>query len=75
LSRATYCEQNIYYIHEAENNVGYLRLVVPVTRKYQQGRHNVVREHLPVVFSSLLNVDHKDLLKPKSILYENIPFC
>ncbi len=34
----------------------------------------MVREHLPVVFSPLFDVDDHDLLKPEGVLDENVPF-
>jgi len=48
--------------------------VVPVACEDQKGRDNVVREHLPIVFSLLLDVDDHNLLEPKGVLDEGVPF-
>ncbi len=35
---------------------------------------DVVREHLPVVFAALFNVDYDDLLQVECEFYEIVPF-
>lgn len=47
-------------------------MVVPVGADNQSNGDEVVSEHLPVVFATFLNVDHKDLLKPEAQLSEGI---
>jgi hypothetical protein len=42
--------------------------VVAVAGEYQNSGNNVVREHLPMVFPPLLNIDNHDLLQPESVL-------
>ena len=66
-------EEKIYHIHQAEKHIGNFRLVITVTGKYQHCCDNVVGEHLPMVFPSLFDVNHQDLLQPKGILHENVP--
>jgi len=48
--------------------------VVSVAREDQKGCDNVVREHLPMVLSPLLDIDHEYLLQPEGVLDQNIPF-
>ena len=72
--KGTYWENEIHDIHDAQNQVSYLGLVVSVTREDQKGCDNVVREHLPMVLSPLLNIDHEDLLQPEGVLDQNVPF-
>jgi hypothetical protein len=42
--------------------------VVSVAREDQKGCDNVMRKHLPMVLSSLLDVDHEYLLQPEGVL-------
>lgn len=64
----TYRENKIHDIHDAENQVGNLGLVVSVACEDQKGCDNVVREHLPMVLSPLLDIDNEYLLQPEGIL-------
>jgi len=48
--------------------------VVSVAREDQKCSDNVVREHLPMVFSPLLDVDNEYLLQPEGVLDQNVPF-
>ena len=48
--------------------------MVSVAREDQKCSDNVVREHLPMVFSSLLDVDNEYLLQPEGVLDQNVPF-
>lgn len=48
--------------------------MVSVAREDQKRSDNVVREHLPMVFSPLLDVDNEYLLQPESVLDQNVPF-
>lgn len=48
--------------------------MVSVAREDQKRSDNVVREHLPMVFSSLLDVDNEYLLQPEGVLDKNVPF-
>jgi hypothetical protein len=48
--------------------------VVSVAREDQKRSDNVVREHLPMVFSPLLDVDNEYLLQPEGVLDQNVPF-
>ena len=48
--------------------------MVAVAGENQHGRDNVMCEHLPVVLSPFLDVDDHDLLQPKCVLREDVPF-
>jgi hypothetical protein len=66
--KVTYWKDEIHDIHDAQNQVSYFSLVVSVAREDQKGCHKVMREHLPIVLSSLLNIDDEDLLQPEGVL-------
>ena len=70
----TYWEEKVYNVHQAQDHVGNFRLMVAVAGEDQKRRDDVVGEHLPVVLSSLLNIDNHNLLQPKCVLDENVPF-
>lgn len=70
----TYWKDEIHRIHGPENQIGHFGLVIAVTCEYQAGSNNMVGKHLPVVFSPFLEVEDHDLLEPKGILNENVPF-
>lgn len=70
-----YWKEEVHNIHGAEDKVGDLRLVVPIAREDQQGRDDVVREHLPVILPPCFNVDHHDLLQPECILRQDVPLA
>jgi hypothetical protein len=74
-SKGTYWENEIHDIHNAQNQVGYLGLVVSVAGENQEGCDNVVCEHLPMVLSPLLDIDHEYLLQPERVLDQNVPFA
>lgn len=67
---STYCEEDVDHIHEAQNDVSDLGLVVAVAHRHERARDDVVREHLPVVLAPLLHVYHEDLLQPKGELQQ-----
>lgn len=56
--RDTYREEDIHNIHDAQNQVCDLGLVISITRKDKNRGHNVMREHLPMILPSLLHVDY-----------------
>ena len=47
--------------------------MIPIAGEHQRAGDQVVREHLPVVFPPLFDVDDKDLLEPECKLYKIIP--
>lgn len=47
-------------------------MVVTIGSDNQRDGDEVVGQHLPVVFATLLNVDHKDLLEPEAELREDV---
>lgn len=69
----SYCKYNIHNVHHAENNVADFRLMVAIAGEYQHRRDDVMRQHLPMVLASLLNVNDQDLLQPESVLNERVP--
>ena len=48
--------------------------MIAVAGKHENASDDMMRDHLPMVFPSFLDVDHDNLLHPKSKLYEVIPF-
>jgi hypothetical protein len=73
--KSTYWENEIYDIHDAQNQIGYLSLVVSIAREDEKGSDNVVREHLPMILSPLFDIDHEYLLQPEGVLNQNVPFA
>jgi hypothetical protein len=69
----TYWENEVHNIHDTQNQVGYLSLMVSIARENQERCENVVGEHLPMVLSSLFDIDHEYLLQPEGVLDQNIP--
>ena len=69
-----YSKKYINYLHEIEYDISDLCLVVAVTHEHENAGDDVVAQHLPVVFSPLLDVDDEDLLDPETELYEVVPF-
>ena len=70
----SYRKNKIYNIHDTEDQVCNLRLVITITCENQHCGDDVMCEHLPMVFSPSLDIDDHDLLKPESVLCKNIPF-
>lgn len=48
--------------------------MIPITGKYQHSCDDMMREHLPVILPPLLDIYHQDLLEPKCVLYQCVPF-
>jgi len=70
----TYLKEYIHHIHQQQNDIPNPRLVKPKAHQDQRTRNDVMREHLPVVFPTLLDVDHDNLLQPECKLHEVVPF-
>ena len=49
--------------------------MVTVTGEDQNCRNNVVNEHLHVILPLLLDMNNQNLLKPESVLNEDVPFA
>jgi hypothetical protein len=73
MRRIAYGKNDIHNIHRAQNKVPYFGVVVTIACEYQPGCDNMVREHLPIVLSSFLNIDGHDLLQPERILNQRVP--
>ena len=48
--------------------------MIPIRAEHEQASNNMVREHLGVVSTSLLDMDYDDLLEPEAELDEVVPF-
>lgn len=70
----TYWKEEIDNIHDAQDQVGNLNLMIPVCGKDQKIGNDVVGKHLPIILSTLLNVHDHDLLKPECELDQSVPF-
>lgn len=70
----TYREHQINYIHQAQDDIADLGLVVAVATNQEQAGDNVVGEHLPMVLSALLDVDNHNLLQPETELSQIVEF-
>jgi hypothetical protein len=64
----TYREHQIDDIHQTQDDIADLCLVVAVAANQEQTCDDVVGEHLPMILSALFNVDDQDLLQPKAEL-------
>jgi hypothetical protein len=64
----TYGEHQIDYIHQTQDDVANLGLVVAVAANQEQTCDDVVGEHLPMILSALFNINDQDLLQPKAEL-------
>lgn len=64
----TYREDQIDYIHQTQDDIANLGLVVAVAANQKQTCDDVVGEHLPMILSALLNVDDQNLLQPEAEL-------
>lgn len=58
----TYREENVPEIEQHQNQVAHGIVVVSIRSNNQRNSDEVVRQHLPMVLATLLNVDDKDLL-------------
>ena len=74
LKAITYWQEKIHDVHDDQDNSSDFGLVVAVAAKYKCRRDDVMREHLPVIFPPLFNVDNDDLLKPECELSQVVPF-
>lgn len=58
----TYREENVPKIEQHQNQVAHGVVVVSIRSDNQRNSDEMVRQHLPMVLATLLNVDNKDLL-------------
>jgi hypothetical protein len=63
-----YREDNVDKVHNGENDNANLGMVVTVRQKHEGGGEDVMGKHLRIVLALLLDVDHKELLDPKTPL-------
>jgi len=64
----TYREYQVDDIHQAQDDDADLCLVIAVASNQKQACNDVVGEHLPMVLSTLFNVDNQNLLEPETKL-------
>lgn len=72
-ARRAYWEEKIHNIHQTKNRDAHFRLMIAVTCEHETASNDVMDEHLPIIFSSLFNVDHNNLLNVEGELYEVVP--
>lgn len=65
-------KEEVDNIHDDQYQVSNSCLVVVVRGGYQANGHKVMAQHLPVVFSSLFDIDDNHLLNPESPLPEHV---
>lgn len=70
----TYRENQIDDIHQTQDDIADLGLVVAVAANQEQTCNDVVGEHLPMVLSALFHIDDHDLLQPEAELSEVVEF-
>lgn len=69
-----YREYDVDKIHKAKDDMAGLDQINAVARENEGTGEDVVREHLHIVFPSLLDIYDDDLLQPECKLYEVVPF-
>ena len=62
MGRGAYGEHNVNHIHDAQNDMTGTHQVVCVAGRDQGAGDDMVRKHLNVVFSPLLDLEDKNLL-------------
>jgi len=65
-----YRKDKIDHVHEDENSIAGAHLPVSVGKCEQEDRDDMMREHLPVILATFLNIDDEDLLYPERRLRE-----
>jgi hypothetical protein len=71
--KKTYRKKQVHHIHNHQDKHADSGVVVAVARGNQRRRDEMVAEHLPVVLSTVLNVDDHNLLQPKRPLGKHVP--
>ena len=69
----TNSQKDVNHVHEAEDQISSLRPVITVAPEHEEAGHDMVREHLPMIFPPLLDIDDYYLLQPEAELYQIIP--
>lgn len=68
----TYREEDIDNIHDNQDKVSDTGVVIAVAGADESRGNDVMAQHLPVVLSSLLNLDNEHLLQPEAPLSKNV---
>ena len=48
--------------------------MIAIAAQYQERSDNMMGEHLPVILSSFLDMNHQELLDPECELCQRVPF-
>ena len=67
-------EEEVDHVHQTQDHVADLGLIIAIACEHQDTRHHVVSKHLPMILSLLLNVHDHNLLQPEAELDEIVPF-
>ena len=70
----TYWQEEVDHVHQAEDDICDLCLMIAVACEYECASYDMMCEHLYIVLPSLLNMDNHDLLEPESKLDQDVPF-
>jgi hypothetical protein len=70
---STYGKEKVDRIHQTENHISDLGMVIAITGEQQATCYYVMREHLPMILPSFLDMDDYDLLQPEGKLGKNVP--
>ena len=70
----SYRKDDIHNIHKAKYHIAGSCLMIPIAREDQGTGDDMVRKHLPMIFSSFFDVHDQYLLQPKGELNEVVPF-
>jgi hypothetical protein len=62
---STYRKYKVDYIHKAEHHVRSIQIPIHICDRNERACDDVMGEHLGMVFATLLDVDHEDLLEPE----------
>lgn len=71
--KETYRKQQVHNVHQAQHHIRHIVEPVNISRPQQTARDDMVRQHLVVILSPLLDVNDENLLHPKRQLREKIP--
>ncbi len=68
-----YRKQDINSIHQTQDRVADLGLMIAVACKHENACDDMMCKHLPMIFPPFLDVNHDNLLHPESKLDEVVP--
>jgi hypothetical protein len=62
---STYRKYKVDDVHKAEHHVRSIQIPIYIGDRNERACDDMMGEHLGMVFATLLDVDHKDLLQPE----------